>query len=98
MVAERINGPINYLQEEIQVWTLGRATTFKPQSIIFMKNLIKILLFYVGLSMYLAIYSHIMFKKTQLGESRKISVNNHEMTLQYVLIYMATRLTPTATG
>ena len=54
----------------------------KPQSTTFKKNLIKIILLYVGLPMYLAIYSHVMFKKTQLGESREISVNNHEMTLQ----------------
>ena len=41
MVREGINGPINYLQEEIQVQKLGRPTTLKPQSTTFMENLIK---------------------------------------------------------
>ena len=96
MVAERINGPINYLQEEIQVWKLGRATTFKPQSTKLDKNSF-ILCWSFNVSCH-QFYSHVMFKKTQLGEIGKISVNNHEMTLQFVLIYMVTRLTPTATG
>ena len=51
MVTEGINGPINYLQEEMQVEKLGRPTTLKPQSTTFMENLIKKKnkLFYVGL-------------------------------------------------
>ena len=61
MVTEGINGPINYLQEEIQVQKLGRPTTLKPQSTTFMENLIKKKnnkLFHVGLQMYLARIFH----------------------------------------
>lgn len=62
MVTEGVNGPINYLLEDIQVPKQGTATTFKPQCTTFMKNLIKNLLLYVSLQMYLAIHTHIIFK------------------------------------
>ena len=62
MVTEGVNGPINYLLEDIQVPKKGTATTFKPQCTTFMKNLIKNLLLYVSLQMYLAIHTHIIFK------------------------------------
>lgn len=62
MVTEGVNGPINYLLEDIQVPKQGTATTFKPQCTTFMKNLIKNLLLYVRLQMYLAIHTHIIFK------------------------------------
>lgn len=62
MVTEGVNGPINYLLEDIQVPKQGTATTLKPQCTTFMKNLIKNLLLYVSLQMYLAIHTHIIFK------------------------------------
>lgn len=62
MVTEGVNGPINYLLEDIQVPKQGTATTFKPQCTTFMKNLIKNLLLYVSLQMYLVIHTHIIFK------------------------------------
>lgn len=62
MVTEGVNGPINYLLEDIQVPKQGTATTFKPQCTTFMKNLIKNLLLFVSLQMYLAIHTHIIFK------------------------------------
>lgn len=62
MVTEGVNGPINYSLEDIQVPKKGTATTFKPQCTTFMKNLIKNLLLYVSLQMYLAIDTHIIFK------------------------------------
>lgn len=58
MVTEGVNGPINYLLEDIQVPKQGTATTFQPQCTTFMKNLIKNLLLYVSLQMYLAIHTH----------------------------------------
>lgn len=57
MVTEGVNGPINYLLEDIQVPKQGTATTFQPQCTTFMKNLIKNLLLYVSLQMYLAIHT-----------------------------------------
>lgn len=62
MVTEGVNGPINYLLEDIQVPKQGTATTFKSQCTTFMKNLIKNLLLYVSLQMYLVIHTHIIFK------------------------------------
>ena len=77
MVTEGINGPINYLLKDIQVPKQGTATTFQQQCTTFMKNLIKNLLLYVSLQMYLAIHTHIIFKnfleKRTLREMRNFS-------------------------